>query len=338
MVKLVFDSGLSLGGISRRTQVELVTGQVSGKSKSGSIILKSKKEIIEVQKGATQVVLKAPEVRPLSAPIMKSEVDAKPLPAKRVAPPSVAVAPAVTEAVPVSGPQSHTPQSQTQVPVPVPVQKPAVTVSLPVILKKSISLQWIGPKPQSVFRLPEMPSELKVPVRFEWSGSPLNQALLLRVFSANKPTHPVFEKWVTPNEKGYAMIQLSLDKPGSYLWKLTLPESLEWNMKPSTGAIQVLADFVGIELMTELVGDSDRATNEFSGELKQQFEGITLRWKKPPFELTKGYDVSIYRNSTESKAVLQKNVRDEKYSFNKGKLLTAQLNYEIQAQVADTRH
>jgi len=57
MIKLAFQTDLSLQGISRFTTIEVISGKVSGKSKKNKIILKSKDKTITLDKGLSAKAL-----------------------------------------------------------------------------------------------------------------------------------------------------------------------------------------------------------------------------------------------------------------------------------------
>ena len=86
MIKLTFDSGLSLGGISRAPKLVLVSGQVKGVGTKRDITVQTNKGVISLKKDKPQEIRVAPEAPKIITPIKVVPVAAA-VPSLPVAPP-----------------------------------------------------------------------------------------------------------------------------------------------------------------------------------------------------------------------------------------------------------
>lgn len=75
MIKLVFNSQIGFGGISRIAEVQVVTGQVAGSAKNSKILIKSGTQVLEIQKNTKNTVKSSPVV--FKKPV--SKIKANPL-------------------------------------------------------------------------------------------------------------------------------------------------------------------------------------------------------------------------------------------------------------------
>jgi hypothetical protein len=279
MVKLVFDSDLSLQGIRRRATIELVTGQVSGTAKSDAVVVKTPTRQVRL-----------------------SELAQAPLVVKPAPPPSLPPSPRPT-------PAPSTPSS------PLPVVSPSPSPMASPSVRPSVRL--ISPKKGQVFRVPEGQEELSVAVPFGWTVLPpeseLPFSLAIQSAKASAP-----RELLKKAQAGKVIFEDKIQEPGLYRWRVGTDAVSEFRVDPEVRRIQVLHP---------LVAGAEVRSNEYEGEAKQKFEGITLRWEPVPGAKT--YRVRIFRKMTDRKPLLDRQVNAAEYSFNKGRVFTGEITYQV---------
>jgi hypothetical protein len=298
MVRLSFRSSLTLGGVARQTNIELVEGTLTGDSKGQKILVKTRAG----KSSSLSALGKAPIIQKASAPvrpIMPASPRTSPTPA-----------PKLVQLQPLPPPEPPQPPPE---PKPDPVTARILTPPQGAIL---------GLSPGSTSR--------QVGAGLGWRTNIKTASTRVRVFRVDAGKRERIADRVVQSQDGQAAITLPIDRPGSYEW--VVERSSAGESGPSVlarSSFRVRPDFEGIELLRPSVGGENLSSNRADGVLLREFSGISLRWQGLPD--ARRYKVRIYRGDQEGKPALEKEVGETQYTFNRGKLLKGRFRYRVYA-------
>lgn len=298
MVKLAFDAGLSLGGITRQANVQLVAGAVSGEAQGQNIVV------------TTTTGKKASIGETKSSPVVEEAP---------AAPTNIELP---FQAVPLAmgGGSAAIPA------VPVPVATSAAPQPPPTVAKTiAVGVTDLMPAAGELLALPPKALVAEREVKLAWKTSTASARLELRVsfIESDGDKDEIFQQEVSA-QGGVAQATALLKRPGDYEIELFDPEVKETVRR---SRFRLRPDFEGIETLSPLVGGSEIQDNRIKDKLIKDFGGVTLRWK--PFAGAKRYTVKIYREPQALKALLEREVDEAQYTFNKNKVYNGRIYYRV---------
>ncbi len=300
MVKLAFDAGLSLGGITRQANVQLVAGAVSGEAQGQKIVVTTStgKKTSFGESKSTPIVEEAPAV--------PTKID---LPVSAV-PLAMGGGNTSIPAVPIAAPAP---------PQPPPTVAKALPVGVSDLMPSAGEVLALAPKAP----LPERE------IKLAWKTSTPTARLKLRLslIEADGDKDEVLEQEVSA-QGGVAQATALLKRPGDYEIELYDPEVKETVRR---SRFRLRPDFEGIDTLPPLVAGSEIQDNRIKDKLIKDFGGVTLRWK--PYAAAKQYTVKIYREPQALKPLLERVVDEPQYTFNKNKVYNGRIYYRIFASL-----
>lgn len=297
MVKLQFDAGLSLAGITRRANVQLVSGAVSGEAKSHNIVVTTTSGKKTSFRESPKLVIEEKQAPPLKlAPALR------PVPVPSA---TLAAAPAPVMATPSPS--------------------PTLEASKP----ESIQLSGLMPAPGERLSVPAGSPSARRELRISWKTSAPRLPLTLRIFlqEAQGRRRQVLETSVA-NRSGSGVFLASLKKPGGYDWEFRDPRDGSL-LHQSSFALD--ADFEAIDLLNPLVGGMELKSNQLQGRITKDFGGVTLRWK--PYAGARRYRVRLFRDASAREQLLDREVDTSQYTFNRNKVYTGKVFYQVAAEL-----
>lgn len=306
MVKLIFETRLSLQGIARTATVDVVTGQVASQSGGkDNVLLRSKNKEILLGKNARETLqVSLPARRTTPKPIVRPTI------------PPIAAAP-----------------SPSPSPEPSPVVVAAASPSPSPIpeLKGKYIVKFVSPRAGERLSLDKFPRALERPVNLEWTITPPNTPVevILRKRGAKADDQPLVKQIVKATGRR-GSVRTVLKEPGSYEWEIRGPQGQQLTRFPLISRFSLNPEFEGIETMPPLVGGQVGANNRYRGELLDQFD-ITLQWK--PYPGISKYQLQLKRNPGEAQSLLERAVTGTKYNFNKNKIYSGKVYYRIVSKV-----
>lgn len=301
MVRLAFELQLSLGGIFRAANVEVVTGSVTGEAKTRKIVVRSRGKAVTITKASPKQVIKAELPAPPPPP--------KPRPVQVAAVPSPSPSPSPSPLLPARE------SVRAQILAPrvgeaFKVAKGSTAPKVPVLIGWSVT----PPKSDVKVTLLRLPAAGKA--------------------GAAKAPAPVLEKVMpTPEEKG--ALNLVLTSPGEYELILTNPADAVPAMTDPNAArarFKVEREFEALEVLVPLIGGKPGTSNLLEGELRSDFD-IAFRWKN--FPAAKGYKIRIGTTAQAllTKPLLERSTSKNQYFFNKDKVYNGQIFYTVSAEL-----
>ncbi len=120
-----------------------------------------------------------------------------------------------------------------------------------------------------------------------------------------------------------------LKKAGLYEWQLHDEQGgpLPAKAESTVGQFTLMPNYEAIQILDPLVGGQAGASNTLKGQLLKNFD-VTLRWK--PYEGSSGkYKISFSSTADFRKVLMVKEVMDSAYKFNKDKIFTGQIFYQV---------
>jgi hypothetical protein len=304
MVKLTFDSQISLAGISRRTNLELIQGSLSGSAKNPNVVIKTSTGKSTTLSGLGKQRIEEKLVQPAKPAIIPPVALISP------APPVPVVAPAPPAAIALAPSPSPSPSV-----APPPPQLTAV----PLLPAKGSSLSIASLAPG--ISKPELTLSLRwrtnLPSAKVWTK-------LLRIDRGTLRT-PVFQSHVDALN-GSASVRVKLGQPGAYQWILYENET---RRQLASSDFKVLPEIDGLELFKPLISGTELENNQFNGRLLKTFGGITLRWK--PIAGTTQYKVQIYPANDPTQPLLERSLSETQYTFNREKVVLGRFDYRVLA-------
>ncbi len=306
MIKLVFDSELSLQGISRRANIEVVTGSVSGVAKSKNVVFRNRSEVVRLDTAEKKIMRAVPRSGVIAAPEARPTVQVAPQPVVVPTPVAVAI-------------------------VPSPIPTPTATASPSPVVRVIAKVQLVSPKMNHIMAAdPKLPEPYVHPT-FEWLVAPLDQALEIAIRKVGSHPVEILRKTVTPN-RGHGSLSTRISEPGVYEWELLAPAGTRLGMGKVSARFSVSPEVRKIEILHPMVGSSESESNRYEGEVKNKFEGITLRWH--PLPSANSYRIWLLKKPKDVKPIMDRTVTSPSYSFNKGKLFTGTIYYKIMSPMA----
>ncbi|MGZ3687062.1 MAG: hypothetical protein ACXWPM_03790 [Bdellovibrionota bacterium] len=313
MVKLAFDSRLTLGGITRSANVNVLAGTVTGESKTQKITLRSRDQVVPVTREGPKTVRVASNLAP---------------PPQRTLP-ATAPTPRIAKIVPAVAPSPNI--SALPSPAPLPSASPSPKIPPKLVVKPTMKLELLNPKNGARLSVAKGSKEPQVPILFGWKfqGVVPNLKMSIAVTKLGRSSRTEVLHHPVDSEGG----------GGSYSWIARAPGNYEWQLLgergeplPLIGAQNARAqfyiepEFEGIEVLDALVGGQAGSSNLLKGDLIKNFD-ITLHWK--PYGDQKAYHIWFGANAKATKALLEKDLKTSEYSLNKGKLFTGTIYYRV---------
>jgi hypothetical protein len=99
----------------------------------------------------------------------------------------------------------------------------------------------------------------------------------------------------------------------------------------TTAAFTLAPDFEALEMLEPLVGGEVASSNKFNRRQTKSFD-ITLRWK--PYPRADRYRVVVRTQADASKAVFERQVVSPELIFNKDRVYSGQIYYEVSAPLS----
>jgi hypothetical protein len=349
MIRLSFDSQLSLSGISRVARVNVVTGRVIGKPKAAVIRVQERGRTARTVEAGAELVQEAklaPYVPPKPAPA--EEIVPPPPPEILQAPPkAVPVGPARPLPVVTPAPKPTLLAERAQAsPIPavsaVPNAVPSVLPSAVPSPRRSTEIalkrvQILEPKPAAHLHVPDGSLVPSLTTSVKWQAKPPGIPVRVALYRISNPKDGEISReeiFTQPDTTSKRPLRAShkLDAPGDYEWEIQGPggESLSSLGKTSV-PFRVEREFTGVHSNDPLVGGKSAASNQLTDRVMHDFD-IQLSWK--PFPEAKSYRVWIAGSPTATKALLEKDLGGEtKYQLNKGKVFKGRMYYRILAKL-----
>jgi hypothetical protein len=300
MIRLSFEDNLSLKGVNRTVNVEVVKGSVTGSSADPD-----KNKIILKGAGKTMQLDKNGQTLQVSAPV----------------PPKPAYTP----------PPKPSP---TPTPSPTPSPSPSPTES-PVVRRKT---QMMFPAEGTHLKVRDGSPKAEVPIDFAWTVSPPPKEVQFEVIrEGGKKPVVVFRKKVKAAST-QMKLPLTLKIPGKYRWVIEDASEMEVDSKSNTKDLRrygranfvIDPDFKSIAVEAPLVGGKAVTSNAMQDALVKNFD-IMLSWKQ--FDDIQDYIVSFFVQEDSSKPALQQLITGTNYSMNKNKIFAGKVYYEVSAQL-----
>lgn len=289
MIKLEFESNLSLQGISRTATVNVVSGKVQGRSKKQKIILKSKNKTIELTKEKAPQAVEAKVAQP-TLPIRVAQISKE-----------------IQE------------ETEAQVKAP-PVKAP--------VFKTLTSIQPISPRRNASLTLPSFSEKLEKEVLFKWKTRPRDGKVQFILKRRTKKTEEILIDEVIDSVEGQGEWTQTLTRPGSYSWELKDPVAEPKKAKRTFQRFVLRPTYEGLKVRPPLVGGKVLDSNRLQQQLLKDFD-ITLRWKANWESENERYRVNLYKSAQSKKPIFTKVVSKSSYVLNKNKVFSGQIFYEV---------
>jgi hypothetical protein len=305
MIKLAFDVRISIGGVTRQTNVQLVTGAVTGQTKAQKIVVETVTGKTTTLGSEAQAVVREAPVVPKKAEVVAVAIPVEVIEAAIPPPIEIAAEERKIEAEPPPPPPPPKPKI---LPATLTALAPAAGARIAPAEgltngHVSMSLAFTSSRPDGKFR-----------VRLKPSGSWLGGTLLDERVEARA---------------GKISIPVSLEKPGAYEWSI---EDLDADDAPqSTQSFELLTEFQGLTLLDTSVPGGTALSNLIAGELLTTFPGFLLRWKTHPE--AEDYEINIYRDQASSKPIFSGETSEPRLLFSKGVLLGGAFRFRVVARL-----
>jgi len=294
MVKLSFENQYSLGGISRRANVEVISGTVTSKAGREQIVVKSSDGAKIIPRNSTQTVKIAAR-----KPIPKFT----PIPNPVKATPSPTLSPVIAQAAPSPSPSPS--------PSPIPVSV----------------VRLVSPRSNQKISLPKNPTSFKAEVSFAWTVDPVETPSSIHISQVSPNRVAVLHKTL-PSGKP-TQLKAAFKFPGTYEWEIK-NEKNESLSRPVRGRFEVLSEFTGIEVLPPLIAGQKMINSALQDKLYKKFD-LTLNWK--PYSGANGYRVEIYDSTSMNKRLLEKEVSGTKYQINRNQVMNGSFFYRVSSKM-----
>jgi hypothetical protein len=301
MVKLNFDSGFSLEGITRArraAKVQVVSGKVTGQAKARKIILATRNQEEKILTAAEKVPAQI-AAAPVAAPV--------PIPVVSAAPVAIAS--------------------------PSPVPSPSVSVSPSPIAPPLIAwkLQMTSPPANAKLPVPDGSTKAVREVAAQWKIEPANVAppsltLVLRRAAREGEGFKEVARNVVPVKKGKARYVWAIKAPGTYEYEVLGDQDSSF----AKNRFSIPSEFKSLEPLDPLIGGSSQTSNLITGGERLKKFDLTFRWK--PFPGAKDYRIA-FQSKPGAKPSFEKTVGGTEYSLNKGKVFSGRILYRIVANL-----
>jgi hypothetical protein len=314
MIRLAFQSNLSLEGINRYGKLNVVAGKVTGQAATNRklIISSNEGETVVKPNSYHTIVVKDTPVRKSTTPL------------------TTPVSTKVTSlAPPVSAPSPR----PLAVLIPSPTPSPSPSPNLILTTAQAEKVKIIFPKNADLLEVDSLLPRPGRNVKFMWKMSPPSGKTLVTLWHLIE-THadgtPVKEQIfsrVFSAREGQGMTVWKLHKPGTYEWEIKGPHGEAITSENNSRAkFTIRPEFEGIKILAPLVGGRNSVSNKLDGNLLKSFE-ITLRWEK--YAAADDYRI-IFLSSPNSKTpILQRTLKATEFIFNKDKIFSGQIYYRV---------
>jgi hypothetical protein len=300
MVRLAFETDLTLDGIDRVNKLNVISGHVKSQAGKKKIVITSKEGSTEVKPNTNHTIeVKAAPIKP-----------AVPTPLA----PSTPVA-AVEKLPPVPSPS------------PVPAPSPTLTK------EQADKIKILTPKKGERLTIDEKASRIERPVKLSWTMNPPNAKTQVRIWRVNhsgknesSQRDLVLER-VFPTQKGLGAIVWKAKHPGNYEWEIAGENGEKISFDENTHShFSIFSEVQGIKALQPLISGKTTVSNQFNGEHLKEFD-IKLRWN--PYPTAEKYRVQIYSTPTAKAPVIDKTIKQTELSFNKDQLVSGKFFYKI---------
>ena len=240
MIRLAFQTNLALDGISRVGKVNVVVGQVTGKSGTRQLVISSKEGVTLLKPNT----LKSVEAQDVQTRVAQQAL--KPAPS-----PSVSATPRL----------SFTPEEADRIKILSPSQgEKLVADILEPIPGRNVKFTWTMSPPAGK-------SQLTLWRRSEFSSN------------EKDPREKVFSQ-VYSAYLGQGSAYIKVQRPGNYEWEIRGPEGqmISWE-KNTNSSFQIDPEVRAIRVRPPLVGGKPLSSNQVVGRVLKKFD-ITLEWEK----------------------------------------------------------
>ena len=316
MVRLAFESRLSLQGIARAANVEVVTGNVTGQAKAAEIVLKTRDRVVAIRKDKQQTIEVA------AAPLKKaiSKVQPSPTPTRKSffnffePKPAATVVPSPR---PVGVPSPSATPLMKLSPSPSPIPSPSVSAV-------AVKIEFVSPIPGTRISIDTGSQDPEKTITLQWTMAPLGKEF--RTVLKDDRGEELFDKnMVITTDKMSADVKL--ERPGMYDWEVRCVDCGESKGSVARTRFYLEPEYQAIETLPPLVGGKTTTSNAYNSD--QKGFAVTLRWK--PYPHSKKYIVRIAKSATSKKALLEKTVENALYVFNKDKIFTGKVFYSVRS-------
>jgi len=343
MVKLDFNSGISIGGIRRQTNVQLVSGAVGGETSREKIVVKTTTgkttTLTSTKKAVIRQEVAAPmKVEPIAAPIAVEVVEAT-LPPPVVAPEEVVKpteapvsnAPAATPQpvpviLPTEVPTSTPTPSATPIASPTPSETPTPTPTTRIVAAR---ISKLSPYSGETLKIPAGSTRPILPMTLSFESSKPEARFQVMLKKAGKLFGGVLLDQAVQPVNGVVSISSPIQAPGRYTWEIV---DLDADTKLTSSQFSVSPTFETAGALPALIGDSVIDSNRTTGAILRDFPGLTLRWK--PIASATEYELRVFEDAAKTKQLLEKNLEEPSFTFLEGTLPSKPLYYSVTARLA----
>ncbi len=313
MIQISYETELTLSGIVRAPQVKVVKGRVTAKTLGSRISFKTKTRTVLVPANSKEIIAAVNE---------PEEVKASPTPE---------VSPSPSPTMTVSETSTPTPSpSISETPTPSPSPSPTQTQTYVAEEMTVTKLRLSSPSDGEKLKISDGSKIAEKVVNFKWNISPPNTKILLTIWKLESGgKKEVFKTIARPN-KGFGSYQWTAKNPGVYEWQLGEEVSPIPTRIKRKNSFTILPDFQSIEAQDPLVGGKKIASNTLQDKALKNFD-IVFKWSR--FPNVKKYKILVSNSETSKKVLLEREVTETEYHFNKGKVYDGKVFFKVIAEL-----
>jgi hypothetical protein len=167
-------------------------------------------------------------------------------------------------------------------------------------------------------------------VNFKWNISPPKTKILLQVWKIEGDKKINVVKSIVEPNKGFGTHEWTAEKPGLYEWQLGEDVSPIPTRFKRKGRFIVDREFRSINPDDPLVGGKKIASSALQDKLMKDFD-IVFKWNK--FPGVKKYKIAVLANEKASKPLLEREIEESEYHFNKGKVYQGKVFFKVSAEL-----
>jgi hypothetical protein len=309
MVQISYESRFTLAGIVRGSKVTVVQGRVTAKSVEKKVTVATRTKTISIPSNSQQTVDAEKEI-----------VAAAP-------PPTPSVTPTPSPTMTVAEVPSPTPSPSIE---PTPTPSPTPTNQYLAEEMAVTKLRLVSPAEGAHLRVADGSRVGQKVVNFKWNISPPKTKVLLSVWKIEGDKRINVVKSIVEPNRGFASHNWTADHPGLYEWQLGEDVSPIPNRLKRRGRFIIDRDFKSIVPDDPLVGGKKIASSMLQDKVMKDFD-IVFKWAK--FPGVKKYKISVLGNEKSTKALLEREVEESEYHFNKGKVYQGKVFFKVSAEL-----
>lgn len=303
MIKLAFETSVSLEGIKRATTINVVSGKVKGRANKAPVIIKSRKQTLTLSEKpeSLQVSIPTPE---LLLPKGKEIIEAPIVPPPLENPLEEEIKENLKEEQPVIAPLKE------------------AKVETDLVILKPTHRQWY-----SVPKNSQVP-QLKATV--EWQVTPGGTPVQISLTRVSHPEQPILTETIESDleRNSYTTV---IDRPGRYFWKVKTLEEESLTLSEAEKEFRVAKTYEALKLNPPLIGGEKTRSNAYTGKLQENFE-VSLNWE--PYPKAREYIVKVYKNQNMRDPSITKKLDSTSYTLNRGKVFSGQIFYKVLAPLS----